>query len=220
MRMKGVKLILLASGTGERFGDPLPKQFHLLGGKPVYLHALETGIASKLFEEIVMVCHPDWIDKVEQPITLVEGGATRAASSYKGLLAAGEKTEIVLIHDATRPFVSERIFRENVEVAKKHGACDTCIASYDTLVQSESGQTIDRIPNRSHFLRGQTPQSFSYPLILKAYQKFYDPGATDDCQLILKLGHPVHIVQGEVTNIKITTPNDLMLAESLLTRVD
>lgn len=214
--MKGVKAILLASGAGERFGDPLPKQFHLLAGKPVYQIAVEKLLSSNLFEEIILVCHPDWIDRIETSVTVIPGGKTRRESSHLGLLAAGQSTEIVLIHDAVRPFVSTRILKENIEMTRKHGACDTCIPSADTLVETRDGKTLESIPDRAHFRRGQTPQTFKYPLILEAHQKATQEGATDDCQLVVSLGHPVHIIEGDERNLKVTSQLDFLVAEKLL----
>jgi len=217
--MKGVKAIILASGTGERFGDPLPKQFHLLEGKPIYEHTVEKLLSSNIFEEIILVCHPDWMDRIELPVTVIPGGKTRQESSYSGLKAAGPQTEIVLIHDAVRPFVSMRILIENIEMARKHGACDTCIPSADTLIVTADGTTLSQIPSRAQFRRGQTPQTFSYPLILEAHEKANQTEATDDCQLVLHRGHLVHIVEGEAENIKITTQQDLEFAKMIQERI-
>ncbi|NGX38652.1 MAG: 2-C-methyl-D-erythritol 4-phosphate cytidylyltransferase 1 [Chlamydiae bacterium] len=214
--MKGVKGILLMAGQGERFGDPLPKQFHQLGDKWVYQWTLQRLASSGLFEEIFLVCDPEWIDEIEDGYPVVAGGATRQESSYQGLLAAGPTTQIVVIHDAVRPFVSERILRENIEGARLHGAVDTCIASADTIVYAPQGATINSIPHRAHYLQGQTPQSFSYPLILEAHQKSSKKEASDDCQLVLEMGKKVHIVEGDEWNIKITTQKDLMLAKMQL----
>src|SRR5262249_3945947 len=97
-----------------------------------------------------------------------------------------------------------------------YGAADTCIASADTLVQSSSGVEIEKIPLRSSYFRGQTPQSFDYVLILKAHQASVHNNASDDCALVLELGHPVHIVEGSERNIKITTELDLFLADQLI----
>lgn len=215
--MKGVKAILLASGSGERFEDPCPKQFHLLAGRALYLHTLERFIEADLFEEVLLVCHPDWIEKVKAPgATVVPGGKTRQSSSHLGLLAAGEQTEIVVIHDIVRPFVSRRILKESVEMARLHGACDTCIPLADTIVCATGGRLIDAIPKRDHYYRGQTPQSFSYPLIRKAHAQAAGSLATDDCQLVLRLGHSVYMIEGDERNWKITTPFDLLLAEKCI----
>lgn len=222
----GVVGILLMSGTGERFGSSSPKQFHRLSGKKIYLHTLERFLEADLFEELLLVCHSAWIDDVLQdlqeyphaPIRIVVGGKTRQESSFLGLMACKEGTRIVVIHDAVRPFVSTQILLDNVRAAQEHGAVDTCIPSADTIVYSKIGQVIDGIPTRSEYQRGQTPQSFSYPLILQAHQEARANGvenASDDCTLLIKMQKPVHITPGDECNIKITTELDLFLAEQL-----
>ena len=221
-----IKAILLMGGSGQRFGSPLPKQFHNLSGKRVYLHTLERFMQSSLFDEIVLVSHPDWIATIQDdlkqyqdhPIRIVAGGKSRQESSYLGLSACGNQTQIVVIHDAVRPFVSQKILKDNVETAAKYGAADTCIPSADTIVHSKDSCSITTIPKRSEHLRGQTPQSFTYPLILHAHQMTTCAESTDDCTLVLGQGHPVHIVPGDERNIKITTELDLTLAEQLLLR--
>ncbi len=207
------------AGQGERF-DPLnPKQFYSLASKPIYLWTLEKFSKSRLFQDLILVCPKDLVAKVQAEVgssyLVVAGGVTRQESSYLGLKACGKATEIVVIHDAVRPFVSERILKENIEGARKFGAVDTCIPSSDTLVYSKDGKIISGIPNRSEYLRGQTPQSFSYPLILEAHERATTV-ATDDCRLALDQGHAVHIVKGEEENLKITTPTDLLVAEAIL----
>jgi 2-C-methyl-D-erythritol 4-phosphate cytidylyltransferase len=122
---------------------------------------------------------------------------------------------VVLIHDAVRPFVSTDILRENAELALKHGAVDTCIPSTDTLVHSTDQKRISSIPERSQYLRGQTPQSFSYPLIVEAHEKTTRSDVSDDCRLVLDLGHPVSIAKGSESNLKITSTLDLFIAEQL-----
>lgn len=210
-------------GTGVRFGSEIPKQFHRLAGKKVYLYTLEAFVQSGLFEEILLVCPANWMEEVRRDITpypfsitLVAGGKTRQESSLNGLLACGDSTQIVVIHDAVRPFVSEQILRDNVAGAIQHRAVDTCIPSADTLVFAPQKDAIAGIPNRSEYLRGQTPQSFAYPLILEAHLKAGIQSSSDDCSLVLKLGHPVHIVQGSEENMKITSSLDLYIAEQML----
>ncbi|MGC1879320.1 MAG: bifunctional cytidylyltransferase/SDR family oxidoreductase [Rhabdochlamydiaceae bacterium] len=222
-----IKAILLLGGTGLRFGSGIPKQFHRLAGKKVYLHTLETFLEAKLFEEIILVCPTLWIQQVSSdiapycgaPITVIEGGSTRQESSFKGLQACGPSTQIVVIHDGVRPFISGSILKENVEKAIQYKAVDTCIPSADTLVHTLGKEEIVKIPNRSEYLRGQTPQSFDYSLILSAHLKAQKEGIlnhSDDCSLVLKVGHPVHIVMGSEENIKITSELDLLLAEQIL----
>lgn len=202
--------ILLMGGSGSRFGHDTPKQFHRLAGKPIYKHTLETFQNSNLFDDILLITHPDYVQETNG----IPGGPTRQASSYIGLTHCPSSTSIVCIHDAVRPFVTPEILTQNIALAKKHGAVDTCLPATDTIVYGQD--TISHIPNRAHCYQGQTPQTFSYPLILSAHQKAPNHSATDDCQLILAQNHPVHITPGSPDNIKITTELDLLLAEQIL----
>ena len=181
--MKGVKGILLMGGIGERFNNATtPKQFQLLGGKPLYTFALEVFVSSQLFEEVLLVTHPDFCSKIigKENVRVVPGGPTRQASSLAGLLAAGGETDFVVIHDAVRPFVSQRILRENVETAIKKKAVDTCIPATDTIVYAKDPEKITSIPLRKTMMQGQTPQSFAYSLILKAHEQTDKKNASDD----------------------------------------
>lgn len=219
--------LLLMGGRGERFKSAKPKQLHRLSGKPVFLHTLETFIKSGLFHEILLACPQEWMTEIKTHIAnidapvikIIPGGATRRESSYEGLQALDPIATHVVIHDAVRPFVSLQILKENVQGAIEYGAVDTCIASADTIVHSLDGKTIHAIPQRSQYLRGQTPQSFAIEIIKEAHEKAMLDGftlATDDCTLVQRLGKPVHIVQGDESNIKITTELDLYLAEQIL----
>ncbi len=216
-----MKAILLMGGEGKRFGSKTPKQFLSLSGKKIYLHTLEKFLPFKEFEEIILPCSPKWIPSVKKEIQdkrvkIIEGGPSRQNSSYRGLIACGKETDFVLIHDAVRPFVSQEIIEKNIQALKTHVAINTCIPLTDTLVHTKSMHTIDAIPKRFEYLRGQTPQSFSYPVILKAHEKASTQSAFDDCSLVLKLGYPVHILKGSSNNIKITNEVDLFLSEQLL----
>lgn len=222
--------ILLTGGSGIRFGSPLPKQFHRLGGKPLYLYTLEAFLETNLFDSIILPVPPEWKEEVakeisslypNQSIQVISGGATRQESSYLALQKCPSDTQYVIIHDAVRPFISPSIIKQNISSALIHKAVDTCIPSFDTLVHSKDGSFINEIPSREEFFRGQTPQSFAYPLILQAHKQALSQGVTncsDDCKLVLNLGHPIHIVLGEELNIKITTDFDLFLAEQILYR--
>jgi len=220
---QSVGATLLMGGSGVRFGCEVPKQFLLLCGKKVFYHPLETFIQSGFFEEIVLVCHPEWVNIPDLPdfVRVVSGGKTRQDSSLIGLQSFTKKPDIVLIHDAVRPFVTEEILRQNILGAMQYGAVNTCVSSVDTLVHSSDGETIDSIPPRTALLRGQTPQTFSYALILEAHKKAQEKkiaNASDDCQLVLALGQRVFFVQGDEKNIKITTELDLQIAETIHSR--
>lgn len=214
--------ILLIAGSGNRFGSDLPKQFHTIFGKSLYLYTLDRLCTKNLFHQIILVCSKDYFERVKKEVPLfvkvVVGGSTRQESSYKGLLACEKDTDIVLIHDGVRPFVDTKILEENISLAKSTGAVDTCICSQDTIVKSIDQKQINEIPTRVHYFRGQTPQTFSYQLILKAHEKAIEEGfvGTDDCSLVLRLKEPVAIAKGSERNIKITNKEDLLFAQSLL----
>jgi len=219
---KKTAAVILMAGIGNRFGTKLPKQFHTIFGKPIYIYTLDVFLEFEYFDQIVLVCSKNYITRVRSEIPtsihIIEGGNTRQESSYKALSYLENKADIVVIHDAVRPFVTTSIIKENIEAAIEHKACDTCIASADTLVNSEDGIFIDKIPNRSLFLRGQTPQSFCLSTILEAHRAAVrdDLTTTDDCSLILYTNKKVAIVQGDTKNIKITNKEDLTLATSLI----
>ena len=217
-----VGAIILMGGSGSRFGGETPKQFLLLGDKRVYLHTLEAFEQTLLFDEILLVCHPSWVQMVAQEApraTVIGGGQTRQESSFLGLQSFAIQPDIVCIHDAVRPFISLPILQENITQALLHGAVDTCIPSADTLVHAPQGRWISSIPKRAEYWRGQTPQTFHYSLLWNAHQVARASGmlhASDDCQLVLAQGHPVHIVLGSEENLKITTAFDFSLATMIL----
>lgn len=216
--------LLLMAGTGERFGSEIPKQFHRLSGRSLFLYAFDALVASRAFDEILLICHPKWVECVQQQVgsaaRVIPGGVTRQESSYIGLTQFQHPLpEIVLIHDAVRPFLTQTLIEQNMLKAIQHGAVDTCIPSTDTLVYTEGQELIAHIPPREHYLRGQTPQTFLYSLLLKAHEEALHRGLThssDDCRLVSQLGFPIHVVQGHEHNLKITSDLDLFLAEQLL----
>ncbi|MGB7127902.1 MAG: bifunctional cytidylyltransferase/SDR family oxidoreductase [Candidatus Rhabdochlamydia sp.] len=213
--------ILLMAGSGTRFGSQIPKQFHRLSGKKIYQHTLDKFLNTQLFSRIILVCAPEYIKQIQKEnsfndqIDVVVGGQSRQASSLKGLLACPSHTEIVVIHDAVRPFVSEEILQKNIALARLHKAVDTCIASGDTLIHTIDLKQVHAIPLRSQYLRGQTPQSFSYALILEAHLNATQKNSSDDCSLVLANNHRVFLTEGSEYNIKITTELDLFLAEQI-----
>lgn len=222
MKKPHVTAALLMGGTGLRFNSPIPKQFLLLGGKPVYLHALETLIASQLFDEILIVCHKDFIHRVEEETKgkarVIEGGLSRQASSYAAIIASHPSSDYILFHDAVRPFITTSLLEAHIAEVIKHSAVDTCIPATDTMVCSQDGKMISSIPPRAQYFRGQTPQSFALPLIQRAHEEAMkaDFTGTDDCGLIFRLGEPLYMVEGSEENMKITTEIDLHLAEQIL----
>jgi 2-C-methyl-D-erythritol 4-phosphate cytidylyltransferase len=222
-----VVAIVLASGTGERFGDPTPKQFMKLAGLPVLVHTLQAFQDFASVSRVVVVTSESHVDGVWELVSahcldkvakVVIGGATRQESSRIGLECCQDEAEYVLVHDGVRPFIGGDVLQRLVDSVRRHGAVDTVIPSADTLVRVDAQDFIAEIPDRAAFRRGQTPQAFRLDLVLQAHERALADGATnatDDCALVLRLGHPVHCVAGDEQNIKITYPLDLQLADKL-----
>jgi 2-C-methyl-D-erythritol 4-phosphate cytidylyltransferase len=196
-----------------------------LAGRTVLAHTLRAFVRSGALDEILIVTHPDFTDRVreicssvsEVPIKIVEGGASRQESSYFGILACPAATH-VLIHDAVRPLISPTLIAKVVAGLKSHDAIDVCIPATDTIV-TKAGEHIYAIPPRENMMLGQTPQAFRRDLILQAHLAAQEAGckdSTDDCGLVLRLNFPVYIESGERTNMKITYLNDIYIAERLI----
>ena len=218
---KRYSAILLLAGRGERFSSYLPKQFHLLGNKSLYLHSLAAFLQTSFFEEICLVVGEEYYETVKQQIEglphvkIVVGGKSRQESSYLGVSACRE-SDFVVIHDGVRPFVSFSLIAKHVEAVRTHGAVDTCLPSADTVVRSLEGKWVDSVLNRQELFLGQTPQSFATPLILQAHEQARKEGLTSsscDCNLVRRLGTSVYMVEGDENNFKVTTPKDLLRAQ-------
>ena len=225
---------ILAGGIGSRMGSEKPKQYINIGGKPIILHTIEKFCLCGEFEEILILCPKDWIEYTRglirkhigenEKITVLEGGATRNetiqnAIDYIDRSGNLDEDTIIVTHDAVRPFVTYRIIKENIEAEKKYGACDTVIPATDTIVESRDGQIISSIPNRAHLYQGQTPQSFKALKLRQLYGRLSDEEKdilTDAAKIFVIKGEPVQLVRGEKSNVKITYPYDLTVAESLL----
>lgn len=223
-----VYALILSGGTGERLNWHLPKQFVRIGGKMVIEHTLERFERIKEIDEIIIVANKRFRHILETTIAhnryrkvkrIVNGGSCRRESSHIGLHQIKEEDAKVIIHDAVRPFVSERIIRECILALDTHKAVDVAIPATDTIIKVNKSKTIDAIPPRKVIMRGQTPQAFNAGLIKKAHAlALKDPGVevTDDCALILKYHlDKVYVVIGDEENIKITSPLDVSLAERI-----
>ncbi|MEA3465132.1 MAG: 2-C-methyl-D-erythritol 4-phosphate cytidylyltransferase [Thermodesulfobacteriota bacterium] len=221
-----ISAIILASGTGQRFQETQPKQFMKLAGMPVLVHTIKSFQTHSAIDQIVIVCHESYVDDVwslvsqyalSKVVKVVCGGTTRQESSSVGIQSCSE-ADYVLIHDGVRPFLSHAVITELVDAVQQYHAVDTVIPSADTLVEVDDQGFIANIPDRYRFRRGQTPQAFLRELILRAHQQAIADGidnATDDCQLVMRLGHKVYCVEGHEQNIKITYPIDLHIADKL-----
>jgi 2-C-methyl-D-erythritol 4-phosphate cytidylyltransferase len=226
---------ILAGGIGSRMGNvPLPKQFLELDGKPVIIHTVEKFLLTSDFDKIFIATPQKWIshtkdtlrkfDITDRRIKIVEGGSDRNETIMNIIYAIEEinqisDEDIIVTHDAVRPFLTSRIIKENIEHALVSGAVDTVISAIDTIISSKDASFIDNIPVRSEMYQGQTPQSFNIKLLKNAYNNLSveDKNVlTDACKILTVANKPVKIVMGELYNIKITTPYDLKVANSII----
>ena len=226
---------ILAGGSGSRMGNTdMPKQFLQLGDKPIILHTLEQFLINPKFDKIIVVCPKEWISYFndllkkyeigEEKIDVVAGGSNRNESVINGCIFIKDKYgikdgDIIVTHDAVRPFVTQRILDDNIKAAKKYGACDTVIPATDTIVISDNSKFLTEIPVRNDCYQGQTPQSFRIKDLLDTYNSlsFKEKNImTDSCKIYTIKNKPVSIVIGELYNIKITTLYDFKIANAIL----
>ncbi len=212
-----IGLVLAAAGSGSRFGSDIPKQFLPLEGKPLYFHALECF--SPFFDSAVIVFPEGWGETVEHQVKslsyrdrllLEMGGPRRQDSVYKGLNRLGEEIEMVLVHDAARPFTSSELISSVIEQTRQHQACVPVLPVRDTLKEVSDGRIV-RTLDREGLSLVQTPQGFEIKLLKRAFQQAIQDGfyGTDEATLVERLGSPVHVVAGERSNLKITCKEDL-----------
>ena len=222
-----VTAIIVAGGTGERMKSDVPKQFLELGDKPVIIHTIEKFEKSPLVSDIVIVCHESYIGEINTLLAeykmskvdkIVPGGETRQESSFIGIKNCPRGTEYVLIHDAVRPFVDERLIRDVIDAAKESGASAPAVDIVDT-VMLKKGDFIEYVHDRNHLKRIQTPQGFKYDVIYQAHEEAAKKGitgSTDDCGLVLAMKKGVKIIEGSSLNIKLTEQIDLFVAERII----
>ena len=221
---------ILAGGVGSR----MTKQFLPLGSKPIFMHTLEKFLLSGRFDAVYLGVHADWVDFVEDsldaagladaPVRVVKGGADRNGtimSIIEGIEREfGESDDhIVVTHDSVRPFVKLSTIQANIDAMEHCDACDTVIPATDTIVCSEGGESIDSIPVRSAMFQGQTPQTFRINALKQAFAELTEEEKgvlTDACKMFVLKGRPVAMVQGDVTNIKLTTIMDYKVAQAML----
>ena len=227
--------VVLAGGVGSRMGNVgKPKQYLLVGDKPILIHTLEKFYMQSEFEKVLVLCPTEWIShtknlvriymKDTERIVVLEGGETRnetIMNSIAYIEKEGNLNEdtIIVTHDSVRPFVTQRILEENIRYAKEYGACDTAVAATDTIVCSEDNVVISDIPERRKMYQGQTPQTFKALKLRQLYEALSPKEKellTDAAKIFVMKGEKVHIVDGEVFNIKITYPYDLRVAEALI----
>lgn len=230
---------VLAGGVGARMGAPTPKQLLPLAGRPIIAHAIGAFEACPDVDEVLVLMVAEHVGRVEDIVAesgftkvsrVLPGGATRTETSCAALAAMGDAadTDLALLHDAARPLVGSATISACVSALDQAGAVGVAVPSSDTVVSVAPGRTggevIAEVPARSELRRMQTPQGFRLGVLRRAYDlAMADPGlvATDDCGVVLRYlpEEEVRIVPGTETNIKVTNPGDVEVAETLLRRM-
>jgi len=223
--------IILAGGTGSRFGLEISKQFAKLAGKSIVEYTIEAFDKHDLIDEIAIVAHKDWIWKFEEFVEknsfkkvnkILVGGNERKDSTLSALKAYENSSEKInfILHDAVRPFVSKQIINDCIEALQEYNAVDVAIPATDTIIEVQKN-IISNIPNREFMQQGQTPQCFKYETLKKSYDisqedKNFKP--TDDCGIVKKylLNEKIYVVNSELTNMKITHPLDIFIADKII----
>ncbi len=217
-----VAAIIPAAGVGIRMGGDTPKQFLSLEGVPIFIHTLRKFTASDAIDEIYLALRGEDMERASRdidrehfskPVRVVSGGASRQETVARALAVVPSPTEIVVVHDAVRPFVELETIRRVVEAARTEGAAILGIPSVDTVKQVERQTILGTIP-RERIVLAQTPQAFRYSILKEAFARAGADGfyGTDESSLVERMGQSVVVLMGSDRNIKITKPSDLPLA--------
>lgn len=222
--------IVPAAGSGARMGADKKKQFFTIGGEPILAHTLRRLSSSPMVEGIILAAPVDEREtcekivregRIKKVVKIVDGGITRQESVSNGFYSLPDETNLVLIHDGVRPFVTVRLIEDTIVAAARYGAAVAAIRVKDTLKRIDGGVIIGSL-SRDDIARAQTPQCFQREALRQGLTRAERDGfmATDESSLVERLGALVRVVEGEETNIKITTPDDLKMAEALLKMVE
>lgn len=221
-----VSAIILAGGKGKRMGKDISKQFILVKDKPIIYYTIKKFIDCKLIDEIILVLPKDEIEYCKKEVLekyslkvdkIIAGGKERQDSVYNGLKAL-KNSDIVLIHDGARPFVSEKIILDGIENAKKYGAAAPGVMPKDTIKVKDDFSFSKETLKRESLIAIQTPQVFKKDIIVKCHERVRENNVsvTDDTMVVEKYGYKVYLYDGDYINIKVTTPEDLILCEYLV----
>ncbi len=222
-----IAAIITAGGTGTRMGADRPKQYLEVAGKPIIVHTLSRFAAVEDICHIVVVVPPGDAGRFKEdivdhhsfgtPIDVVDGGDVRQRSVWNGLKSLPDDIDVVLIHDGVRPFIREAVIRKSIDAAAMHGASVVAMPLKETIKRVGAARDVDETVDRAPLWGAQTPQAFRLPLIRRAFEEAWasDFVGTDDAMLVERLGNTVKVVEGDYHNIKITTPEDLAIAEAI-----
>ena len=223
---------VLAGGSGLRMGGSLPKQFLSVAGKPIIIRSIQAFLESGSVDRIFVAVSEDYYDYTSEliekyigkkNITVVVGGKNRNGTLLNVLREIEKdgmrENDVILTHDAVRPFIDKRIIDENISAAMEYGACNTVVPAVDTILRSSDGKFIESVPVRNEIFHAQTPQSFNAEKLLSLYKKLSDDemeSFTDSCSVFLAAGEKVFLVTGDRNNIKLTYPEDMERAENII----
>ena len=228
LKGKFISAVIVAAGSSTRMNSAVSKQLMKIGGRAVLQHTVSAFCKSDAVDEIVIVCPENDIaafkellkgSEIVLPIVFTVGGSTRQQSVRNGVNAVNPDCDVIAIHDGARPLVKPDDIVKTVLDALNFGAATLAVPAKDTIKMVENGTVVSTPPREKLFLI-QTPQVFNKHAYIEAFEKAEREGLdlTDDCQLIEAAGGTVHITLGDYSNIKITTPDDIIIAEALLNK--
>ena len=224
--------VILAGGIGQRMGESLPKQFIKLSGCPIIILTIRRILSVLEFDKIIIVIHPDWKQYLQnqieeyqistEKIIIISGGKERLDSIKNSLkqimLISNSPDDIVVICDAVRPFVSKEILQNSIKMSRSHGACVCALPAIDTMLYVENN-IITSVPLRKNIFHGQAPDSFQVSILNEALNSLTEDEKkiiTGTAQICVLKHIPVYTIPGDIKNIKITSPDDIKIAENIL----
>lgn len=217
--------IIVAGGSGTRMKTTLPKQFLLLNGLPILMHTLQAFHNTLAKPNLILVLHTDyhelWLELCTKynfiiPYQLIKGGETRFHSVKKGLSVIKDTNAVVAIHDAVRPLTPSVIIDNSFAYASRHGNAITAVKSRDSIRQMQGNHSVSLLRDGIYLV--QTPQTFQFSLLKKAYDQVYDARFTDDASVVESIAVKINLIEGSYENIKITFPEDIAIAEAILSK--
>lgn len=227
--------VIVAGGVGARMGANMPKQFLNLADRPIIMHTLNSFLKNPGLEQIYMGVHPEWVDYMEElvgryvdtadqkRVHFVPGGSERNDTIMNVIAQietdfGTEEPHYIITQDGVRPFVTQRLIDDHIRTVVQYDAVDTAIPAVDTIIVSQDGAFISDIPERKYLYQSQTPQSFRMDLLKRLYTELTAEEKkilTDACKICTVRDVPVHIVAGEISNMKITTTADYEIAQMM-----
>lgn len=219
-------VIIPAAGSGTRMKLDYPKQYHEIAGTPILIHTIQAFIHHPDIETIVVVIPKEWLESTtslirdynigSQQIQLIVGGSRRQDSVYNGLKSLSADTDVVLVHDGARPMVQPTLIADCLQTAQNGGGAIAAVPVTDTIKKGDASNVVVATIDRENLWKAQTPQAARYNLLMQAYEVNGNADVTDESSLLEKAGIPVTLVEGSETNIKITRPEDILLATIIM----